>query len=285
MSWQILVAIATITYSISVVLQRVLMKDDKSDPIAYSIVFQLLVGIITGIYAILHGFSLPNLTPVIPNLILVGLLYGLGNMLVFKALKTIDASEFTIVFASRTIWVVIGAILFLKESFSLQQTMGTLLIIGSIILVSWKRNKIMLGSGIWTALLAAIFMGAGFTNDAFIVSAFDSFDVPSYVTIAFIIPALFVWALYPKATKSMKHLLTKDNIFKLVILAAIYAISCITIFLAYQVGKNASQIAPLNQTSTILTVLLSMIFLGERSEYLKKILGAIISFIGVLLVK
>lgn len=282
MSWQILVAFATIAYSISVVLQRVLMKDKNSDPIAFSIIFQFLVGILIGIYAFVKGFSLPNLTPFIPNLILVGLLYGLGNMFVFKALKTIDASEFTITFASRTIWIVIGAIIFLKESFSLQQTIGTLLIISSIILVSWKRKKLTLGSGIWTALLAAVFMGAGFTNDAFLVS---SFDVPSYLTIAFIIPALFMLAIYPKSTKSMKYLLTKDNLFKLVILAAIYGSSAITIFLAYQVGKNASQIAPLNQTSTILTVILSMIFLGERSDYVKKIIGAVISFIGVLLVK
>lgn len=282
MSWQILVVIATISYSISVVLQRVLMKDKDSDPIAFSIVFQFLVGILIGIYACIKGFSLPNLTPFIPNLILVGVFYGLGNMFVFKALKTIDASEFTIVFASRTIWIVLGAIIFLKESFSLQQTIGTLLIIGSIVLISWKKKKIALGSGIWTALLAAVFMGAGFTNDAFLVS---SFDVPSYLTIAFIIPAIFMLVIYPKSIKAMKFILTKENILKLVILTAIYGSSAITIFLAYQVGKNASQIAPLNQTSTILTVILSMIFLGEKSDYLKKIIGAVISFIGVLLVK
>jgi drug/metabolite transporter (DMT)-like permease len=282
MSWQILVAIATITYSISVVLQRVLMKDENSDPIAFSIAFQLMVGIITGIYAIIHGFRLPNLVPFLPNLFLMTLLYGLGNILIFKSLKTVDASTFTIVFASRTVWIVVGAIIFLKESFSLQQTIGTILIICSIILVSWKRNKNIFNKGIGTVLLAAIVMGAGFTNDAFII---PSFDTASYVTIVFLIPSLVLWCLYPKSTKYMKNLLQRKTFWKLLLLTSTYAISAITIFLAYQVGKNASQIAPLNQTSTILIVLLSMIFLGERSDYLKKIIGALVSFIGVLLVK
>jgi len=281
MSWQILVALATITNAIAVVLQRVLMKGKNSDPIAFSIVFQLLVGILTGTYACIKGFNLPNLVPFIPNLILMALLYGLGNALVFKALKTIDASEFTIIFASRTLWIVIGAVIFLKESFSLQQFLGTVLIISSIILVSWKRKKIVIGGGIWTALLAAVVMGAAFTNDVFIVS---SFDVPSYLTLAFIVPALVVWALYPKSTKAMKLIFEKQNLMQLLVLAVIYSGAAISIFLAYQVGKNASQIAPLNQTSTILTVLLSMIFLGERSDYLKKVIGAVVSFIGVLLV-
>lgn len=282
MNWQILLAISVITYSISVLLQRVLLKNDKSDPVAYSIVFQLLTGILIGIYAIFNGFTTPNLVPLIPNLILMTILYGAGNVFIFSALKMIDASEFTIVFASRALWTIIGAMIFLKESFSAQQALGTILIISSVVLVSWTKQKFSFSKGFIFSVLAALSFGLAFTNDAFIV---NNFDVPSYLTIAFIVPSLAVWAINPKSTVKMKPLFERKTLLKLGLLGVFYAVSAITIFLAYQVGKNASQIAPLNQTATIITVVLSVIFLKERTDLLRKLLGAIISFVGVVLVK
>lgn len=282
MNWQILLATSVVTYSISVLLQRVLLKNDKSDPIAYSIVFQLLTGVLIGIYAMFNGFTTPNLIPLIPNLILMTILYGAGNVFIFSALKMIDAAEFTIVFASRALWTIIGTIIFLKESFSTQQTLGTILIILSVVLVSWKKQKFTLSKGFIFSVLAALSFGLAFTNDAFIV---NNFDVPSYLTIAFIIPSLAVWAIYPKSTAKMKPLFEKKTLLKLGLLGIFYAVSAITIFLAYQVGKNASQIAPLNQTATIITVVLSVIFLKERTDLLRKLSGVIISFVGVILVK
>jgi len=282
MNWQILLATSVVTYSISVLLQRVLLKNDKSDPIAYSIVFQLLTGILIGIYAVFNGFTTPNLVPLIPNLILMTILYGAGNVFIFSALKIVDASEFTIVFASRALWTIIGAIIFLKESFSTQQVLGTILIILSVVLVSWKKQKFSFSKGFIFSVLAALSFGLAFTNDAFIV---NNFDVPSYLTIAFILPSLAVWAIYPKSIAKMKPLFERKTLLKLGLLGVFYAVSAITIFLAYQVGKNASQIAPLNQTATIITVVLSVIFLKERTDLLRKLLGAIISLVGVVLVK
>ncbi len=83
----------------------------------------------------------------------------------------------------------------------------------------------------------------------------------------------------------MKPLLEEKTLLRLGILGVFYAVSAITIFLAYQVGRNAAQIAPLNQTATIVTVILAIIFLNERSDLARKIIGAIVSFIGVVLIK
>lgn len=280
MNWQILVAISVITYSISVLLQRVFLKNDKVDSVAFSIIFQLATGLLILVYAILRGFSVPNLVPLIPNLILTIILYGAGNVLIFKALKVVEASEFTIVFATRTIWTITAAILLLGEHFSLSQVLGTLLILSSLILVSWRKG-LKPGSGVLLSLTAAAFFGLAFINDAFIIR---NFDVPSYLSIAFIAPALAIWMLFPKSTIKMRLMIEKKFLEKLAILSIFYAVSAITIFLAYQVGRNAAQIAPLNQTSTILTVILAIVFLKEGTQLGKKLLGAILSFIGIVLV-
>ena len=281
MNWQIFLSISIVTYSVSVLLQRMLLKNNKSDPIAYSIVFQLLTGILIGIYAVSKGFSTPNLVPLIPNFILMIILYGAGNVFVFSALKIIDASEFTIVSASKALWTIMGAIIFLKEGFSLQQALGTFLIITSVILVFWRKQKFTFSRGFIFSFLAALSFGFAFTNDAFIL---NNFDVPSYLTIIFITPALAVWAVYPKSTAKMKLLFERKILLKLGLLGIFYAISAITFFLAYQIGKNAAQIASLYQTATIIIVILSIIFLKERRDLWKKLLAVVISFIGVLLI-
>jgi uncharacterized membrane protein len=74
-------------------------------------------------------------------------------------------------------------------------------------------------------------------------------------------------------------------VWKLILLGCLYAISAATIFLAYQYGRNAAQIAPINETSTILIVILAAIFLKERSQLLRKLFAAAISVLGVLLIK
>ncbi|MDP1538554.1 MAG: DMT family transporter [bacterium] len=281
MGWQLLVLISVLSYSVSVLLQRVLLKNEKSDPVAYSVVFQLVVGLVVLVYALIRGFSLSNLYPILPNLILMTFLYGVGNILIFNSLKIGEASEFTIVFATRVFWTIAAAILFLGEAFSLRQGMGTLLIIASVILVSWKDNRFKLGKGGLFGLSAALCFGLAFANDAFILR---NFDVPSYLAISFIVPALVVWLFNPRATKNMLPLIEKSMLRKLMILAVLYAVSAITIFLAYQVGRNSAQIASLNQTATILTVLLAVVFLQEKSNLLKKTVGAAISVLGVILV-
>lgn len=282
MSWQLLVAISVLTYSISVLLQRVLLKDDKSDPVAYSIIFQILVGVLITIYAFIHGFQIPNLMPIIPNLILMTILYGAGNVFIFNALKLIQASEFTIIFTSRSLWTIIAAVLFLGERFTTQQVFGTTLIISSVVMVTGGLKLKTLKNGHAYALLAGLAFGLAFANDAFILR---NFDVPSYLSLAFIIPALAVLAIKPGSIQKMKPLLEKAKLAKLLLLGIFYAISAITVFLAYQVGRNAAQIAPLNQTSTIITVLFGIIFLKESAQLAKKLVGTIVSFIGVLLLK
>lgn len=280
MSWQILLAISVITYSVSVLLQRLLLRNNKVDPVAFSIVFQLFTGVLVLMYALLRGFSFPNLVPLLPNLALMIVLYGAANILIFKALKVVEASEFAIIFAIRSLWTILAAVLFLGESFSSKQFLGTGFILSSVALVSWQKG-LKLSRGTLISLVAALVSGLAFANDAFVVR---NFDVPSYLVIAFFLPALAVWAVNPTSTSKLKSMLTKDFLYKLGLLGIIYAVSAVTIFSAYQVGRNAAQIAPLNQTATIVTVVLAIIFLKEKTQLARKIIGAIVSFVGVVLV-
>ena len=90
--------------------------------------------------------------------------------------------------------------------------------------------------------------------------------------------------LYPKSLMKMKSLLLPGILLKMCVLCFIYAMAMICINFALQIGKNAAQISALGQIVTVLTVVLSIIILNETSRLWKKILGAIMAFIGVILI-
>lgn len=81
MTWQILLFVSILTAGMTLS-QRVLMKDQKTDPIALTIVFQLIGGIFIGFFAVLKGFQFPNISLIWFNFLLMPLLWGLANFFV-----------------------------------------------------------------------------------------------------------------------------------------------------------------------------------------------------------
>lgn len=280
-SWQILLTISILAYSFSTLLQRILLKNNTSDPIAYSIFFQLFTTVIMFIFALIHGFQIPNLLAFWPNILLMIILYAGLNILSFKSLHLIEASEYTVLFVTRAFWTILIAVLFLGEHISLVQILGTCLVLLGVIFVSYKKKKFSFNKGALYALLAAVFLGIAFANDAYIVR---NMDVPSYEVFAFILPALLIMAMYPKSVGKMKSLFRPMILLKLFLFCTLYAVAVITIFFAYQVGHNVAELSALNQLSTILTVLLAIIFLKETSDFWKKVLGSFLAFVGAILI-
>lgn len=61
MTWELLAIISIITTSIAALFERILMKEDSSNPISYAIVFQFLLGFVTWGFAMVFGkFVLPH---------------------------------------------------------------------------------------------------------------------------------------------------------------------------------------------------------------------------------
>src|SRR5260221_13876494 len=102
--------------------------------------------------------------------------------------------------------------------------------------------------------------------------------------IAFILPAIAMLFVYPKTITKMKELLLPGVFWKLLVFSILWGTGAVTIFLSYQIGRNAAQLSVLAQTSTILTVILSILILKETSNLWKKELGSVLAFLGVILI-
>lgn len=282
MTWQFLILTSVFLYSISVLLQRILLREEKSDPITYSVFFQFLTGIIIGGFGFLFSdMSFPNLKPLLFNLALMVLLYGFGNVFIFKALKALEASRFTIIFASRALFTILASSLLLREGLLPQQLLGTFLILSGVVLVNIKSAKLAFSKKELVALLAAASFGLANTNDRFLL---QEFKVYPYVFLGFVLPAVLIVLLYPYTVKKVKLFLEGGVLAKMLLLCVIYAASAITFFSALQIADNSSQVVSINITSVIVTVLLAVAFLKEREYLTQKLLGALASFVGLLLV-
>jgi drug/metabolite transporter (DMT)-like permease len=282
MNWFCLVVINVLLVSLSTLLQRILMKEEGSDPFIYALVFQLVVTFVVSIYAFGRGFHLPNLTPLLPFIGLMVVFYGFANVTLFKALQLGEASEVSVISSSRSLWTVLVAVTLLGEPLTTKKLLGALLVFLGIVFVFWKSKRFKFRKEHLFALLAAVLFGIAFANDTFLLR---SFDAPSYTAFAFFLPSIFLMIIRPNAVRGMKAFFNLKKLGNMLLLAIFYGGAAVAIYSSYRAGGEASQIAPISQSSVIVTVLLAAIFLKERADFPRKIAAAMIVFLGVVLLR
>lgn len=280
MSWQLVLLTAILSGGFMQIYIRVLMKDQKSDPILFSILFQLLAGFLVGIFIAFQNLNVSSILNVWSNLILMALVYGISNIFVFRSLKIIEASQFAIFYSSRALWTIIGAVIILGEAFSISNIIGALLIFLGITLVSQKASLPFKIKGIIFALIAALMQGLENINDAYIIRILNPVF---YTSLAMIFPAILMLVLNFKSVSNIKIFLNEKRLLNMIILSVLFAITTVGFYTSYKIGGNIAQIAPIYQTVTIVTVILAAFFLKEREDIFKKIVAGLFASLGAIL--
>lgn len=281
MSWQLLVGLSVVLYSVNGLLHRTIMKDESSDPYAQAVVFTGLVGIFSLVILLFLGGSQTYLSlDKLPLFLILSLLTSLAMVFTFKGLKSIGASEHAILLTSSRLWLIAGAILFLKESFTISKLLGAMIILFGVVLAQWEKQKLVINKGTIYVLLAAMLFAAGETLSFFIVR---NFDVLSFMVYASFFVSATLIILRPKIIKELSFYFMPKNAVNVIVTSINDGLANIFGFTAYQVGRNALQIGPLMSTQTLLTVFLAFVILKERNRLLQKIIGSIAAVIGTVL--
>src|SRR5262245_61590169 len=140
MDWIIFSLLSVFFFSSSALFQRVLMKEESSDPYPFAIAFQLIGTVITAAFAFAHGFTMVPIAEYPIHWLALTSLWGLSTFCLFNAYKYIEASEVTIIGSSRAIVTIVAAIIILGEVFNLQRFVGTVLILISAYIVSQVKH-------------------------------------------------------------------------------------------------------------------------------------------------
>lgn len=281
MSWEFYTAICVLGLSISIVLQRVLIHNYKVDPYGYAVVFQALVGLLLMIPALAYGFKLPGIETVLLPAAIAIVSYGMGHVVYAKTLQQVEASAFSMLFATHAVWVMILGIILLQETITVVQIIGTILIFLSILVITRNFRSILHDKGTLYGLLTGLLFGIAITAWSYVGRYTDTL---SWAAISFILPAIFILLIRPKTIHSIQPLLKSRIISRLIVLGIFYGIGAFTMLLAYKYGDLAI-VSPLRQAGVVVTVLLALSFLpAERTNIAKKILAATICTVGVVLI-
>ena len=283
MSWFFLATISVIFYSLSTIVQRKMMAQDKSDPVASMIIFQFVVTIILFFYTLLFGTGWPDIMKVWPFLLLNGVLVAIASLSMFQATKYTQAGEYTIISTFSAFINLFVVTLFLYETLTISKIFCTILIVLSIFIITgFAKNKITWHKGHLYTLLSATAFGAVFASESYVAS---QIGVTQDLLIAFFLPGLFVLMFKPKALSQIKNLLNKDYLFKIMSYSLLYLLGAITIFAAYTHGGDAGKIYGISNSSVIVTVILAAIFLGEKDRPFRKLLATLAAFAGIMLLR
>jgi uncharacterized membrane protein len=278
MPWIFFAIVSILTMSVASLLTRVLMKDDKSDAVAYAIIFQFLMTLIVAVFAFWNGFHPPP-TQYGWNFAFSGILYGIASICMFQSMKYLEASEAVILSASGTIITIIASILFLHEIFTPVKILGTILILIAMIFVN-QVKKLIFNKGTLYAFISIALSSIAVVNDAFILKTYNAL---SYSAIMTFLPGFVILLFQPSAICRFRGIILGKNFRTMVILAIFYGIQVITYYSALALGAGASQMGPIFKANIILTVLLAAVFLRERDYLLTKCLSAVLVTAGVLL--
>jgi drug/metabolite transporter (DMT)-like permease len=280
MNWLILTLISVFGVSIAGVLQRAIMKDDKSDPYAYAVIFQFLIAILILPVTFLHGFKIPEFNENSLVFILAAFLWGGASIFNFKALKLIEASEVTILSSVRVIITILASIFFLQESFSGLNIIGTILILVSVALVSNLKKGIKFNKGVIYTFIMALFAGLAIVADGYNLR---NYDVISYNTLTNFLVVTILLVFNPRTVKQVKKIIKPDFIKKMTLLGVFATIQGLAYMFALANDGNASRVGTIRQAAVIVTVLLAIIFLKEKDHMLRKLSAAAMVTVGVIL--
>lgn len=280
MSWQLLTAISVLTLSSSVLLQRVLLGKDRIDPFAYASFFQFIVGVILSVFVSFYGFKLPGIENLLIPAFIAIVAYGVGHILIAKSLQTVEASVFSVLFASQSVWIMLLGIILFHERMSAIQVVGAVLIFTSVLMLV-NRKLFYVDKGTMYSLIAGALFALAITAWSYVGRYTDGL---TWAALSFFGTALVSFLVRPSAYRKMSTLFKPDILAKLLLLGLFYGVGSLTMLFAYREGLF-SIVTPVRQSAIIVTTLMALLILkSERTRITRKLLAAVTCFVGVVMI-
>ena len=244
---------------------------------ALTVLLQMTAGITALILCPFFEVKFPTETSVYIMLGISIVFYAMSDRMNTTVRSGIEASTFSMIKQLSTTFMIFAGLIFFKEEFVLTKFIGAMLIIFSNVLIFYKKGKFEFNKYI---LLNIAFTVALFLD----VNISDNFNLPFYVALTLIIPALLIMIVERIKLSEIKNELVNGNKKAILITALSWGIMIVVQLRAYQLG-NVTIIAPLCALTVILNVIVGYLFLNERDNLLRKIISALLIIISIILIK
>lgn len=278
MIWLLYALIATLSNSIRSILHRFIMLTE--DPYSYALLENILTALIF-VPVLINEFVFPINFLAWILVLTSSILWVFIAVIGFYAYKYTQVSVKSPLSESRVLWVLLFAIIFLKESLIIEKVLGIILIFISLVVLTYKKqNKFgdLRDKGVQLTLLTALLTAGVAIIDK---SALKYFTPGTFGFLVYFIPGLILLAFGKKHLKDVKKILKTKNYYLgiVVILGFLFYYFSLK---AYQIA-DVTQVFPIIRLSTAFTVIFGIIFLRERENIIKKLIATLIIFFGILL--
>jgi drug/metabolite transporter (DMT)-like permease len=274
-SWIILAILAGIASNAFNFLNRYLLKD-KEDATAYAWFFETVRFFFFIVVALIIDWKFVLTTQSVILFLLLGFTEWISVYWYMKMHEHSHLSISSILSRTRLIWIPIIAFFLIHENLKLLEYAGILIIFSGLIVVV-SPKKFFVDKGATYAILAA-FMIALNTVIIKMALPYESNTLIN-ASISFI-PALF----FPFTMKNAKPRIMKILQNNLSIKLLAFGANIISVYLftvALRLGEPG-KVNAIYQGMFITSILTGIIFLHEKQDIKKKLIGAVITIIGVI---
>ncbi|HJY98595.1 MAG TPA: DMT family transporter [Patescibacteria group bacterium] len=280
MTWLFWATSSILFFSALILLQRTLSIDSKY-PRAMAVVFNfwgilfaLLISFATGAY---RNISFPSEPVAWIFMFTAVIMYSLFERGRFLASKLLEASVTATISNISLVVAFVGSIFLYSEALTFGKIVGTALILLALVLVATAggiHKKVPLKS-LGIGVIISVFLGLAWMLDK---KGALFFSPDLYNILVWLLPLFFVYFPYIKNSE-LKYEALRGS-WKLILLAGINVTGYLLQLKALETG-DATRIIPIVQTSTLITVLMGILFLKEREHVWRKIISSIIALAGV----
>jgi drug/metabolite transporter (DMT)-like permease len=248
---------------------------------AYTILWQVFCGLLA---LLLLPFDTIAVTVTPHGLLLFALsvaLWALADAFLFSAYKYEEASVLSAILPLNFVVTFVVSVLLFHVVLKPTILVGFLIIMLASFFIGVYHMNFRPSKGVVFALLCSVFTGAALGYNSVVVK---SFSIPPYMFAAFFFPAIVNWLVFlrPKGAELRYEFHTQ---WKAILLnAVVMDASFFCLLKAFQMG-NVPQLVPLSASSTLLTALAGIIFLGEKKHITIKLLAAGLATVGIVLVQ
>ena len=248
---------------------------------ALTVILQTTAGLTALLLCPFFEFKFPTDIRIYTLLGISIIFYAITDRINTTVRSGIEASTFSVLKQLSTTFMIIAGLVFLKEEFVITKFIGAMLIIFSNVLIFYNKGEMKFNKYVLLGIIANI----SFTIALFLdVNISENFNLPIYVAMTIIIPAVLISIFERISPKDIKEEFVNGNKKAMLLTGTTWGISIVTSLRAYQLG-NVTIIAPLCALTVMLNVIVGYLFLKERDHLVRKIISAILIIISIILIK
>ncbi len=253
-----------------------LSAKNSNDAGALIIVLQIMAAISALIYVPFFQWRWPADNKIVLMLSLACFFYAINDRLQASARQHLSVATYSIISQIYTVFLILSGVLFFNETTSITKLFGALLIILGNVFLLYEKGKLTLNKYINYAILAALVLAGAMTID---VGISQQFNLAIYIALTLTIPAIILKIFERKTIKEIQQEFNSNNKKFMILTSLCWSSAIMCVLKSFQLGQ-VSIVAPLQATSVLLSVLASHFILKE-TQISKKLLAAIIVFVGI----